>query len=417
VSLTTVRKLKTRISTLDALLFTALLWFLAKFVRYVFPTLFDSLQVTYDVSATALGWAFTAFMIAYAFMQFPSGVFADRFGSVRVITAGGVMTSTGALVLFIDLPFAIFILFMIVIGIGTGVHKTVAVRLLSKTYPDRTGRVLGIFDTFGTFAGAFAPAAVIAVAVLPANRPSWHLLFLLTGALGLVLTAGFLFRVPSRLRARQATCQSEPTVEDADQSDKNISWRSYVKLLTNQKFTTFIIVTLCFSFTYNGVVAFLPLYLTREAGLSTATAGLLYSALFIASVAQLASGELSDRVGPLSVITAALLLATISITGFILFTGSGPIILGAAVVCLGIGAHGFRPVRGVYLMKTVPDEIAAGGFGMVRTLLMVAGAIAPGIVGTLSDIAGFQPAFWLLTGSMALGTVLSAWLAITERYK
>jgi len=324
------------------------------------------------------------------------------------------MTSMGALVLFIDLPFIIFVLIMMVIGLGTGIHKTVAVRLLSKTYPDRTGRMLGIFDTFGTSAGAIAPAAVIAIAVFPVERPSWQVLFLITGVVGLVITAGFLFRVPPRLRTRQAAGQSEPVTEDTDGSDKNIGWRSYKKLVSNKKFTTFILVTLCFSFTYNGVVAFLPLYLTQEAGLSTAMAGTLYSALFIASVTQLASGELSDRVGSLSVITVTLLLATISIGSFVLLTGSGPIVLGAAVVCLGIGAHGFRPVRGVYLMETVPNEIAAGGFGMVRTLLMVAGAIAPGIVGTVSDIVGFQPAFWLLTGSMAVGTVLSAWLAITN---
>jgi len=303
---------------------------------------------------------------------------------------------------------------MLVIGFGTGVHKTVAVRLLSKTYPNRTGRVLGIFDTFGTSAGAFAPLAVIAIAVLPVDRPDWQIVFLLTGALGLMITIGFLLRVPPQIRSRQATGQSEPMNKNDNVPNKNISYRNYIKLFKSRKFNIFITISLCFSFTYNGIVAFLPLYLTQEAGLSTATAGILYSALFVASFAQLMSGELSDQVGQLPVITATLLLATISIGGFILLTGSGPVVLGTAVVCAGIGAHGFRPVRGAYLMKTLPDELAGGGFGMVRTLLMIGAASAPGIVGTLSDIAGFQQAFWLLTSAMALGTALSTWLCITE---
>jgi len=50
---------------------------------------------------------------------------------------------------------------------GTGAYKTVGVRLLSRTYPAQTGRVLGVFDTFGTFGGVAAPAAVVVVAALP----------------------------------------------------------------------------------------------------------------------------------------------------------------------------------------------------------------------------------------------------------
>lgn len=170
-----------------------------------------------------------------------------------------------------------------------------------------------------------------------------------------------------------------------------------------------------FSFTYNGFVAFAPLYLTQEAGLSEAAAGLLYSALFLASLVQLVTGDLSDRLGKLPIIVFLLGLASIALIAFISLTDSaGPVVLGATLVAVGIGSHGFRPVRGAYLMAVIPDDVAGGGLGVVRTLLMAAGAVSPAIVGTLSEVVGFQPAFGVLAASIVAATVLSVFLWVLE---
>lgn len=422
-----VRRIVDRLGTFDALVLTALLWFLAKFLRYAFPPLFESLQATYGVSNAEIGWAFTAFMLAYAVMQFPSGIFADRLGSVRVIIVGALVTSLAALILVLAVPFAGLVALMIGLGIGTGVHKTVAVGLLSRTYPERTGRVLGIFDTFGTFGGVLAPIAVVAAAGLPGSRPGWRTLLFVTGLCGIAITAGFGRRVPRRLRERgdntsmlddtsPATADGHAGVTGETAGSRSTpNWRAYVSLFADRRFSVFVTVTICFSVTYNGLVAFLPLYLTQEAGLSAATAGVLYSALFVASLVQPVAGELSDRIGTVPVIVATLALATLALVAITTLTGTaGPLVLGIAVVCLGLGAHGFRPVRGAYLMDTLPDSISAGGFGLVRTLLMGAGAVAPGVVGTLSETGGFQLAFWLLAVSIAIAAVLSLGLLVTE---
>jgi len=78
-----------------------------------------------------------------------------------------------------------------------------------------------------------------------------------------------------------------------------------------------VIVTIAFSFAYNGAVAFLPLYLSQAAGLSTATANLLYSALFAVTFVQLVSGDLSDRFGRFPVMVAALALAAAALVGVV----------------------------------------------------------------------------------------------------
>ncbi len=401
-----------RLATFDALLLTAGIWFLAKFLRYTFPPLFGPFQATYEVSNTELGFAFTGFMLVYAAMQFPSGVLADRLGSVTVITAGVTLAAVAALTLIVDSPFLVLVGAMLLIGAGTGAHKTVAVRLLARAYPARTGRALGVLDTFGAFGGVIAPAAVIAVAAVPyAFGASWRVIFLAAGVIGLAFAVGFVVRVPKRL-------PDEVSGVSADGSSVAVSFRDYAELFSDWRFTVFVVLTVCFSFTYYGFVAFVPLYLTDEAGLATSTAGLLYSALFAVSLVQLVTGEVSDRIGTLPVIVAALVFATISLAALVLLTETGsPLLLGLAIVGVGLGSHGFRPVRGAYLMSAVPTEIAGGSLGIVRTMLMGAGAISPATVGYLSETIGFRAAFWVLAASIAGASLLGIglWFADPDR--
>ncbi|MDQ2049030.1 MFS transporter [Natronolimnohabitans sp. A-GB9] len=404
-----LRESAKRLTHYDVLVVTAAIWFLAKFLRYAFPPLFDSFQMSYGVSNAVLGTAYTGFMLVYALMQFPSGVLADRFGSVGVITAGAVVAGVAALALLVESPFFVLVVAMLVIGAGTGAHKTVAVRLLSHAYPSRTGRALGVFDTFGTFGGVVAPAAIVAVTgVSYALGASWRVIFLVAGLVGLSLAVAFRLRVPKRV-------PSATEGDAATSAASAIDLGQYTTLFRDWRFSVFALLTVLFSFTYNGFVAFAPLYLTQEAGLTDAAAGLLYSALFLASLVQLATGDLSDRVGRLPLIVGTLGLASVALIVFIVLTGVvGPVVLGAALIAVGIGSHGFRPVRGAYLMSAIPDEVAGGGLGVVRTLLMGAGAVAPAIVGVVSDVAGFQPAFGLLAASITAATVLGALLWTLE---
>ncbi|WP_343775235.1 MFS transporter [Natronoarchaeum mannanilyticum] len=429
-----------RLGRFDVLVLTSLLWFLAKFLRYAFPPLFGSLQTVYGVSNATLGTAFTGFMLAYAAMQFPAGLLADRFGSVRVITAGALVAIGAALVVVVDSPFAVLVLAMVVMGAGTGVHKTVAVELLSRTYPARTGRALGIFDTFGTFGGVVAPAGVVLFAGLPGVfGAGWRTLFLVAAGCGLAATALFAVRTPTRLGSDAGDAAAErgdagdAGAERGDAGDAAAGSanpdggdaadgaalpddiRRYAGLFRDRRFAAFVAVTILFSFTYNGLVAFLPLYLTAEAGVSEATAGALYSALFAVSLVQMVSGEASDRLGALPVIVAALSLSTASLLALLTLSGAvGALGIGAAVISLGLGSHAFRPVRGAYLMAIVPDSMAGGGFGAVRALLMGAGAISPAIVGYLSEAADFRVAFGLLGATLVAATALAALLWIFD---
>ncbi|WP_254763593.1 MFS transporter [Natrinema marinum] len=405
-----VRHAAGRLTRYDALVLTAAIWFLAKFLRYAFPPLFDTFGATFGVSDAVLGTAFSGLMLVYAAMQFPSGVFADRLGAVTVITAGAVVAAAASLALAVDSPFLVVVGAMLVIGAGTGAHKTVAVRLLARAYPARTGRALGVLDTFGALSGVVAPTAVVAVASLAVGPVvGWRLLFFGAGLVGLALAVAFRLRVPMRL-------PEETSGIDANSSGADGGLRRYAVLFRNWRFSAFALLTVLFSFTYNGLVAFAPRYLTVAAGLAPATASLLYSGLFLASFVQLVTGNLSDRIGRLPIVVATLGLASVALVAFVALTGTGaPVLLGGLLVAVGIGSHGFRPVRGAYLMSAIPDDVAGGGLGVVRTLLMGAGAIAPAVVGAIAETTGFEAAFWLLASSIVCATALGCLLWVSEK--
>ncbi|MFC5369084.1 MFS transporter [Salinirubrum litoreum] len=395
-----------RLGRFDAVLLTAGLWFLGKFVRFAFPPLFEQLAVVYDVSTAILGGAFSALLLVYAALQFPSGLLSDRLSPVVVIAVGSALSIGAALALSLDGPFVVLVGAMVVIGAGTGPLKTVGMQILSRTYPKQTGRVFGVFDTFGTLGGAVAPAAVVLFAGSPAVfGAGWRTTFLLAGLTGIGVTTAFVLRVPGRMPDES---------EESPGEDGTVPIREYGTLFREWRFSVFVLVTSLFSFAFNAALAFLPLYFTREAGLGPTTANLLYSSLFVVSFVQLLTGELSDRTGTLLVIALTVGLAAAGLGSVVLLTGvAGPLALGVAVVCFGLGAHGYRPVRGAYLMSVIPASVSGGSLGAVRTIQMLAGASAPALVGVLSETTGLQPAFTLLTAALVLATVLSAllWLA------
>jgi len=388
-----------RLGSLDALVATSLIWFLAKFLRYAFPPLFAPIQAEYGLTNAAVGTAFTGMMLCYAAMQFPSGALADRVGPVRVITAGALVAALAAGLVFAAGVggFPVLVAGMLLVGLGTGAHKTVAVMLLPAVYPDSRGRVLGALDTFGTFGGVAAPAAVVAVLGAALD---WEWLFLGAAVVGVAFATAFARRVPRHLPPGGFEVPARGDERAADGGDPGFA--RYLSLFVDRRLAAFVAVTVLFSFAYNGVVAFLPLYLTDATAMTSESASLLYSGLFLVSVVQPLTGEASDRVGQLPVIGATLALAAAGLVA--LRFVSAPLAAAVAVLALGVGSHGFRPVRGAYLVSMVPSAVAGGTLGVVRTAIMGAGAVAPAVVGVLADRAGFVPAFALLAATL-LGAV------------
>lgn len=381
----------------DVLLLASGIWFAGKFVRYAFPPLFPTLQVAYDASNATLGLLFSALMLAYAGMQFPSGALGDRFGRGRVITVGALVLAIAAFALFASQALPALVAAMILIGVGTGAHKTAAIDLLSRAYPSRTGRVLGVMDAIGASAGVIAPAAVVAALSTAAG---WPAVFLAVGIGAAGLAVAF----------HVVTDRSAPPATRASDDGDDGGMGRYLAAFAEPRFAAFVAAVLAFAFAWNGLTAFLPLYLTATKGLSAERAGLLFGALFLASLVQPLTGALSDRVGRLPVVFVAMALAGAGLLGLV--TTADPLLIVALVPIIGLGGHGYRPVRDSYLVASIPSAVAGGTIGVVRTIMMGAGAVAPAVVGALSEAAGFDAAFGLLLAAVGASVVVIGLLVV-----
>lgn len=449
---------KRAVRTYDLVLLIALLWFMVQFLRFVFPPLFGTFQDLYGVSNTQTGLLFTLLMVGYSAMQFPGGLLSDRFHEVTVIVSGAGLFTAAAIFTFVAPTFGLITLAAVGIGLGTGVHKTVAIAYLSRVYPERTGLSLGIMDTVGQFGGMLAPIAV--VAVLARGLPG-RTVFLLGAAASAVLAVALYLRANPRAvdesrqeptteeatdggstdngatnggsptagstdsestddgataggstieettdRGASDTADTDRSAVDSDEDDPTTESHSdeshsYVTIFTDRKLVLFLCVTVLFTFSWNGLSAFFPLFLADAKGLSPSTAGIAYSLLFAASVSQTVTGGASDRVGKLAI---SLTLFGVMIAGLLalLVVDSVALILGLTVLT-GIGFHGFRPVRDSYLMDLIPPSIGGGTLGIVRTFMTAIGGAAPLVIGLLSDLYGYTVAFGLIGCALAVG--------------
>lgn len=377
------------------IILVSLIWFMVQFVRYVFPPLFETLQTTYDVSNTQTGLLFTLLMLGYSTAQLPAGVLGDRFGEPRVILGGVGLFATAVIGAFLAPTFTLLTLAAILIGIGTGVHKTVAIPYLSKEYPERTGLALGVMDTIGQFGGIVAPVVIVALLASPLH---WNIVFVLITTVSLGL--GLLF---FSITSSEAIYRPKDGHRGAEE-DNDPGLQAYLSIFTDRKLVLFLVVTTLFTFVWNGIASFFPLFLTTEKGLSSDMAGFTYSLLFVASLSQLVTGDISDRFGRLRV---ALLLFVLMIIGLsLVILAQGLVVLLILTVAMGIGLHGFRPVRDSYLMDLIPSSVGGGTLGIVRTIMTVIGALSPAIVGYLSDTVGFTAAFVVLIVGLICATVL-----------
>jgi MFS family permease len=361
--------------------------------RLVISPVVPQITAAFSVSKAGVGLALTGMWIAYALTQFPSGVLADRFGERRIILASVGVTAVASALLAAAPNFPIFAGTAIVLGAGAGLHYSVATSFLAR-YFDRVGRAIGIHVSGGPIAGVVAPIAAAAVAVRYGFRPA----LLLGAAVAAPVFALFWLRV-------------EPT--EPAQPDTAMRSRFEIgplrTLLSRREIQYTTVMAVGGAFCWQATASFFPAFLIEYHGLSAARASALFSAYFVVlGAAQPLLGVLSDRLGRdwITVLTFGT-----GVAGYgALIVGSGPALL-AATPLVGVAMSWGVPVQSRFIDSLGPDERATG-FGLVRTVYMTLGAFGSVVVGTISDLAGWELAFGAIVAVLAFEGLLSVALAL-----
>ena len=359
--------------------------------RLAISPLVPRITSEFGVTNATVGLALSGMWLAYALAQFPSGVLGDRYGERLVILTAVGATAVASLLIAFSPSIGVFMLFTVLLGAGAGLHYTVATTFLAKQFDD-IGRAIGVHVAGGPIAGLAAPP----LAVLVGSRYGWRAGILLGVAVAVPVFALFAWRVRP----------TEPLRPDQEMRER-FALDSLVELLSRPPILYTTGLATLGAFTWQATASFLPTFLEVGSGLSAALSALLFSLYFLVhGGTQPVTGSLSDRFG-----RDATAMGTMSagIVGYGLLVATARFDLGLVPTVVAVGFVGVAmswgaPVQSRF-MDLLSDAERGAGFGLVRTAYMVVGASGSVVVGTVSDVAGWAPAFGLLAGVMALGLV------------
>jgi len=247
------------------------------------------------LSPTQMGYVFSAFYVAYALFEIPTGWWGDRVGTRRVLTRIVCWWSAFTVLTGFAFNYASLVAIRFLFGAGeAGAWPNVA-RTFSRWFPrQERGTAQGVFFMGAHLSGGLTPILVTTLLVYM----DWRSLFVLFGSIGFVWAWAWhrWFRDSPAEHPGVGAVEREAIesglAADAGHAREATQWK---RLLANRT-----VVCLClmyFTQAFGGTfyVTWLPTYLASR-GLSGMTAGILAGLpLILSAAADLLGGVATDR--------------------------------------------------------------------------------------------------------------------------
>jgi len=329
--------------------------------------------------------------VAFAVTALPAGWLADRWGTQTMMAVFFFALGLSAVLTgFADGPLTLSI-GLTLVGLAGGIYHPVGIPWLVKHAPNR-GRALGINGVLGGLGTASAALAAGGLAELY----GWRAAFVVPGLL--CLAAGVAFVLAVRLGWLAAGAgEAKPDVP-ASRSDRQ---RAYSVLA---------VTILCNGMIYMVTAYALPKVFEERlfdfAGQSVAGIGALVTACYlVATVLQLAGGELADRM-PLKRVYAGLLVLQAPVCAAALVLVHPSLVLVAALmISLNVASN---PAETALLARYTPPEQRGRIFGLMFMVTLGMGALASAVIPTLHRFAGNLDGVFALLALLAVAAVVAA---------
>jgi MFS family permease len=376
-----------------------LLMYIFSFIdRTTISLIVEPMKRDLQISDTQIGMLQgLAFALLYTFLGLPIARLSDRH-SRRAIIAGGVFiwsimaTSCGlartALQLFVA---------RIGVGVGEAALSPAAYSIITDSFPrSKLGSAFGVYNIGITIGAgvAFLVGGIVVAAVSHAGATytlpllgevrAWQMVFIVTGAPGIILPLLLLtFREPAR-RGILRTASAKPTAALPRPPLKEVL--SYVWL--NRKFYSLYFIALALlSMCGYCVAAWLPTALIRAYGVSYGQVGKILgvSTILMNSTGMLLAGVLCDRLTRRGSKDAPIVVALISACGIAVF-GCLPSIMPSvmlvwvALFVAGITFNAYNGVGPMAINQVTPNQYRAQ---VSAVYLFVVNALGLGVGPTL----------------------------------
>jgi sugar phosphate permease len=397
-----------------------LMYFIAYIDRVAISIAGPLIKQDMGLTATQLGFVFSAFAYPYAAMQIIGGWCADRYGPRMVLAVLSTIWAVATILCGVAWGLGSLLMFRFLLGLGEGGAFPAATRAFTFWLPStERGFAQGITHSFARLGGAVTPPIVLAIVAMYSWRESFYVL----GALSLVWTVFFLWLF------RNSPLEHS-WVKPAELAEIGISkssvkkahgktpWREMIRKMWLVTFVDF-----CYGWSLWVFLTWLPSYLKDARGFDLKELALFTSLPLLAGVVgDTLGGVCSDfiykRTGNLRLARRALLV--IGMGGALVFILPAVYAHDALVAVALLSASFFFLELTNAVLWSLPLDIAgrhAGtAGGMMNTGFGVAGMISPVVFGFLIQVTGnYEIPFLISAGLLAVGALASMFIDPTRK--
>jgi MFS family permease len=256
----------------------------------------QSMMTDMSLSKEQMGFVFSAFTIAYALFEMPTGAWGDRIGTRRVLTRIVAWWSSFTILTAAAFNYSSLLVIRFLFGMGeAGAFPNVS-RTFSRWFPvTERGRAQGVFFAGAHLGGGLTPLLVTALL----GYMPWRMVFVVFGATGFVWSAAWFCWFRDDPADHPAVGQEELKAIRAGrvaESMHRLDLRGGLRVLRSRNLLMLCLMyfTQAYGFYFN--ITWLPTYLEKARGFSSTTLGFFAGLpLLLSAVADLGGGLTTDR--------------------------------------------------------------------------------------------------------------------------
>lgn len=365
-------------------------WYPATFYLLL-PIIGKELGLTYS----QIGLVMTCQFIAGAVANVPGGVLVDTVGRKGVLMATSLFwVGFPYLLMGFSHGYLMLLGCVALVGFGNSLWHPTAIPTLARRYPERKGLVLSLHGMGGNVGDALAPIVVGSLlSVL-----TWRQAVMLNVVPGVVMALMILVFLGTLQLGSKKKAKAE---EEGKARPLDDYFRDVAALFRNRALIMITMGGAFRSLTQNGLLTFLPVFLSYEMGFNPFWVGAAMFALQAAGfAASPIAGHLSDSMGRKSVLMTSMLMTGVVLV-FMAFAGKSHAFI-VFVAILGFFLYAIRPVLQAWLLETTPKHMGGTSIGILFGAQSMGSAVGPLIGGMIADRWGLTATFWFLAATIVI---------------
>ena len=384
-----------------------------------------SIQKDMLISPSQMGILLSAFSLAYAFAQLPLGIIIDRLGSKISLGAALLTWSIAQSVSGLVNSFAGFIGLRILLGVGEAPMFPSAAKALSEWFDaEKRGTPTGIVLSSTCIGPCLAPPLLTLFMI----NFGWRGMFVITGLIGIVLSACWLMFYKSKkqyLAELAASGQPSPEVaqfaeKTAEPAPRKALFAGWLSLFQHRSTWGAVLGFMGVIYMLWLHLTWLPGYFEREHGLGLyKTAWVVSLAYLFGAFGTIAAGRICDRMVKrgMSVLGSRKVTAISGLLLAAMFTlplsfGSS-LTLSVVLLCLALFSINLASSTAWMIANTIVSTRRVASFGSIQNFGgYIAGSIAPIVTGfSIQQSGSFATAF-MVSAVVALVAAFAYWVLL-----